>query len=74
MAHNKMEDILTSPLDHREHLDKHLATIRKHMLMQTAAGYAIEENRKVCIFRRSVGGHPQITQCLTDYDRLHPDP
>ena len=42
MALNKMEDILASPLDQVGNLDKHLANMRQHMLMQTTAGYPIE--------------------------------
>ncbi len=34
MALNKMEDILASPLDYVANLDKHLATMRQHMLMR----------------------------------------
>jgi hypothetical protein len=44
------------------------------MLMQTAAGYPIEEYRKVRIFRKSVTGHHQIVEYMKDFDRLNPDP
>jgi hypothetical protein len=74
VALNRMAEILTSPLDHVANLNKHLATLRRHILMQTAAGYSIEEYRQVRIFRKSVGSHHQISQCLADYDRLNPDP
>ena len=74
VALNKMEEILTSPLDQVSNLDKHLAKLHQHILMQAAAGYAIEEYRQVRIFRKSVGGHHQIAQCMSDFDRLHPDP
>ncbi len=56
LALNKMEDILAGPLDSVGNLDKHLANMRQHMLMQTTAGYPIEEHRKVRIFRKSVLG------------------
>jgi hypothetical protein len=46
MALSKMEDILTSALDHVQNLDKHLANLKQHMMMQIAAGYRIEEYRK----------------------------
>jgi hypothetical protein len=58
MAFDKMEDILAVPLDHVQNLERHIiATQKKHMLMQTAAGYPIEEYRKVRLFRRSVTAH-----------------
>jgi hypothetical protein len=69
-----MEKIVTSPLDNVSNYDRHLAQLRQYILMQTAAGYPIEEYRQVRIFRKTVGGHHQIAQCLTDYDRLNPDP
>jgi hypothetical protein len=74
MALSKMEDILTSPLDHVQNLDKHLANLKQHMMMQIAAGYKIEEYRKVSIFKRSVIGHHQIAQCLHDFDKKYTDP
>ena len=74
MALFKMEDILTSPLDHVQNLDKHLANLKQHMMMQIAAGYHIEEYRKVSIFKRSVIGHHQIAQCLQDFDKTYTDP
>jgi hypothetical protein len=69
-----MEDILTSPLDHVQNLDKHLANLKQHMMMQIAAGYHIEEYRKVSIFKRSVIGHHQIALCLQDFDKEFTDP
>jgi hypothetical protein len=74
MALAKMEAVLNSPLDHVANLDKHLASFKQHMLMQAAAGYSIEECRKVRIFRQSVSGHHQIAQCLRDFDKDFPDP
>ncbi len=74
MALNKMEDILASPLDCVANLDKHLATMRQHMLMQTTAGYSIEECRKVRIFRKSILGHPLLTGILRDFDHENTDP
>jgi hypothetical protein len=83
MALAKMEEALTSPLGHVADLDKHLASFKRHMLMQTVAGYSIEEYRKVRMFRQSVSAHHQIAQCLThhqiaqclrDYDKDFPDP
>ena len=74
LALDKMEDVLATPLDHVSNLDKHLARLKQHILMQAAAGYAIEPYRQVKLFRRSVGSHHQIVQCLADYDRLYPDP
>jgi hypothetical protein len=74
MSLNQMDEVLMSPLDHVENLDKHLAKIRQHILMQATAGYAIEEYRQVRIFRKSVAGHHQIAQCLADHDRLNADP
>ncbi len=41
--------------------------------MQIAAGYPIEEYRKVRLFRLSVAGHYQIAQCLRDFDKDYPD-
>ena len=74
MALSKMEDILTSPLDHVQNLDKHLAHLKQHMMIQIAAGYRIEEYRKVSIFKRSVIGHHQIAQCIQDFDKEFTDP
>jgi hypothetical protein len=74
MALAKMEDILTSPIDHVQNLDKHLANLKQHMMMQIAAGYQIEEYRKVSIFKRSVIGHHQIALCLQDFDKEFTDP
>ena len=37
VALNKMEEILTSPLDQVSNLDKHLAKLHQHILMQAAA-------------------------------------
>ena len=74
MALNKMEDILASPLDAIANLDKHLANMRQHMLMQTTAGYPIEEHRKVRIFRKSVMSHHLIAGILADFDHENMDP
>jgi hypothetical protein len=74
MALNKMEKILAAPLDAVANLDKHLANLRQHMLMQTTAGYPIEEHRKVRIFRKSVLGHHLIVGILADYDHENLDP
>jgi hypothetical protein len=74
MAFSKLEDLLASPLDHVQNFEKHIASQKKHMLVQTAAGYPIEEYRKVRIFRKSVSGHYQIAECMKDFDRIHPDP
>ena len=49
LALNRMEDTLAGPLDSVGNLDKHLANMRQHMLMQTTTGYPIEEHRKVRI-------------------------
>jgi hypothetical protein len=64
MAFAKMEDLLASPLDHIQNLEKHIACQKKHILMQTAAGYPIEEYRQVRIFRKSVSGHHLIADCI----------
>ncbi len=42
--------------------------------MQTSAGYPLEEYCKVLNFRRSVAMHPQIRECLGDYDKKFEDP
>ncbi len=74
IALNKMEDILAAPLDNVTNLDKHLTNMRQHMLMQTTAGYPIEEHRKVRIFRKSVLGHHLIVGILADFDHKNLDP
>jgi hypothetical protein len=74
MALNKMEGILAGPLDSVGNLDKHLANLRQHMLMQTTAGYPIEEHRKVRIFRKSVLGHHLIAGIIADFDHENLDP
>jgi hypothetical protein len=56
-------------------LDKHLANLKQHIMMQIAAGYHhIEEYRKVSIFKRSVIWHHQIALCLQDFDKEFTDP
>jgi hypothetical protein len=74
MALNKMEDILAEPLDSVGNLDKHLTNMCQHMLMQTTAGYPIEEHRKVRTFRQSVLGHHLIAGILADFDHENLDP
>jgi hypothetical protein len=74
LALNRMEDILAAPLDSVSNLDKHLANMRQHMLMQTTAGYPIEEHRKGRIFRKSVLGHHIITGIIADFDHENLDP
>ncbi len=73
MAFARMEEVLATPLDHVQHLEKHVATQKRHMLMQTSAGYPLEEYRKVLIFRKSVTIHPKIMECLGDYDKKFED-
>ena len=70
----RMEEVLATPLDHVQNLVKHVATQKRHMLMQTSAGYPLEEYRKVLNFRKSVIMHPQIRECLSDYDKKFEDP
>jgi hypothetical protein len=70
----RMEEVLATPLDHVKNLEKHVATQKRHMLMQTSAGYPLEEYRKVPNFRKSVAMHPQIQECLGDYDKKVEDP
>ncbi len=70
----RMEEVLATPLDHVQNLEKHVATQKRHMLMQTSAGYPLEEYRKVLNFRKSVAMHPQIRECLGDYDKKVEDP
>jgi hypothetical protein len=55
MTFARMEEVLATPLDHVQNL-------KRHMLMQTSAGYPLEEYRKVLNFRKSVAIHPQIIQ------------
>jgi hypothetical protein len=74
LALNRMEDILAGPLDSVGNLDKHLANMRQHMLIQTTAGYPIEEHRKVRIFRKSVLGHHIIVEIIADFDHENLDP
>jgi hypothetical protein len=44
------------------------------MLMQTTAGYPIEEHRKVRVFRKSVMSHHLIAGILADFDHENLDP
>jgi hypothetical protein len=69
-----MEEVLATPLDHVQNLEKHVATQKRHMLMQTSAGYPLEEYRKVLNFRKSVAMHPQVQECLGDFDKKFEDP
>ncbi len=41
----RMEEVLATPLDHVDNLEKHISNQKRHMLMQTSAGYPIEEYR-----------------------------
>ena len=70
----RMEEVLATPLDHVQNLDKLISSQKRHMLMQTSAGYPLEEYRKVRIFRKSVAMHHQIRECLGDYDKQFSDP
>ena len=70
----RMEEILATPLDHVQNLEKLISSQKRHMLMQTSAGYPLEEYRKVRIFRKSVAMHHQIRECLGDYDKKFSDP
>jgi hypothetical protein len=74
MTFVRMEEVLATPLDHVQNLEKHVATQKRHMLMQTSIEYPLEEYRKVLIFRKSVTMHPQIRECLGDYDKKFEDP
>jgi hypothetical protein len=70
----RMEEVLATPLDHVQNLEKHIASQKRHMLMQTSAGYPLEEYRKVLNFRKSVIAHHQIREWLSDYDKQFEDP
>ena len=70
----RMEEVLATPLDPVQNLEKHISTQKRHMLMQTSAGYPLEEYRKVQNFRKSVIAHHQIRECLSDYDKKFEDP
>ncbi len=74
MAFFKLEDLLATPLDHIQNFEKHIASQKKHILMQTAAGYPIEEYRQVRIFRKFVVRHHFNADCMRDFDRKFPDP
>jgi hypothetical protein len=74
MTFARMEKVLATPLNHVQNLEKHIATQKRHMLMQTSAWYPLEEYRKVLIFRKSFTMHPQIRECLGDYDKKFEDP
>jgi hypothetical protein len=54
----RMEEVLATQLNHVQNLEKHVVTQKRHMLMQTSAGYPLEEYRKVLNFRKSVIMHP----------------
>ena len=53
MTFARMEEVLATPLDHVQNLEKHVATQKRHMPI-TSAGYPLEEYRKVLNFRKSV--------------------
>jgi hypothetical protein len=57
---NKMDDIMMTPLDNITNLDHHLARLTQHINMSVAAGFDVEEHRRVKMFRHSVQHHPQI--------------
>jgi hypothetical protein len=73
MTFARMEEVLATPLDHVQNLEKHVATQKRHMPI-TSAGYPLEEYRKVLNFRKSVAMHPQIRECLDDFDKKFEDP
>ena len=43
---NKMDEIMTTPLDNVMNLDKHLARLTRHINMSVAAGFNAEEHRR----------------------------
>jgi hypothetical protein len=55
-------------------LDAHLTRLTRHINMSVAAGFNVEEYRRVKIFRQSVQHHPQIAKTLESYDKDHPNP
>ena len=71
---DKMEDIMVTPLDNVMLLDAHLTRLTRHINMSVAAGFNVEEYRRVKIFRQSVQHHPQIAKTLESYDKDHPNP
>ena len=71
---NKMDEIMTTPLDNVMNLDKHLARLTRHINMSVAAGFNVEEHRRVKFFRQSVQHHHQIAETLKSFDRDHPNP
>ena len=68
VALQRMQETLSSPLEHVRDLNKHLATLTQHILMHEAAGFPIEDYLRVRYFRQSVLHHPQIAACLASYD------
>ena len=71
---NKMDDIMMTPLDNIANLDQHLARLTRHINMSVAAGFEVEEHRRVKMFRQSVQHHPQIARTLASFDEAHPNP
>ncbi len=71
---NKMEDIMVTPLDDVMQLDSHVTRMSRHINMSVAAGFNVEEYRRVKIFRHSVQHDHQIAKTLESYDKDQPNP
>jgi hypothetical protein len=71
---NKMDDIVTTPLDNVMNLDKHFASLTRHINMSVATGFNVKEYRRVKVFRQSVQHHHQIAETLKTFDKDHPNP
>ena len=73
-ALDRMEAIMNTPMDHVTNLEPHLAKLTRHINMHVAAGFDIEEYRRVKFFRQSVQHHPQIAKTLESFDEEFPNP
>ena len=68
VALQRMQESLEVRLENVRDLNKHLASLTKHILMHEAAGFPLEDYLRVKHFRQSVGHHPQIAACIASYD------
>jgi hypothetical protein len=73
VALNRMEEILSAPLENVRDLHKHLARLTSHILMHEAAGFPLDGYIRVRFFRKSVMHLPQIATCLASHDDRHTD-
>jgi hypothetical protein len=69
---NLKERMLTM-LKTTDGLDTHISDLQDMFDVSETAGFPIDRNRQVEIFRETVCGHPMITKVFDDFDHDFPD-